>query len=220
VSNIDAEVVDLGASKLDDDTGVPLYQGKGCAFSDDPNDAPSFDDTPVMCQLGVTALPYPADSGGNAEGLVCKGIAGYDGIVVGARDTRSNSVVGKMKAGDTVVHSTGPEQAAQLQLKEEKRQCALVTKGSNKKTVGVFLDGKDDKVTVTGFGMVIEISDEYGISLVGKDGTAGISIHDGRVTIFGEVVLGGKTPFMPVAGQAIGLNGATSTPMAGVYVGA
>ena len=201
MSNIDAEVVDLGASKLDDDTGVPLYQGKGCAFSDDPNDAPSFDDTPVMCQLGVTALPYPADSGGNAEGLVCKGIAGYDGIVVGARDTRSNSVVGKMKAGDTVVHSTGPEQAAQLQLKEEKRQCALVTKGSNGKTMGLFLDGEKDQGMMTVGGCVIEISDG-GISMTDKTGKAGIIIKNGVVAILGQIILGGKVPSIPMAAVA------------------
>ena len=142
MNGIDGEIVDVGFAKLDPDTGELLVNADAMLGA-------TYEETPVLSQLGVTAMPYPATDGGTSQMLVLTGIAGANGVCVGGNDTRTAKITGNMKPGDTIVHSTGPQQAAQLQLKEEKRQCALVTKNKAKKDFGLFIDGKAESVTLT-----------------------------------------------------------------------
>ncbi len=55
------DVVTLGASKLDDDTGAPLIQAAQ-PVGDSDEDLESFGEVAQIQCLGVTSLPYPADS--------------------------------------------------------------------------------------------------------------------------------------------------------------
>jgi hypothetical protein len=112
-------------------------------------------------------------------------------VCVAAWDTRTFSIAGNASPGDTIVHTTGPSKAAQLQLKETKRHAALVTRGSDKKQMMVFLNGTDDVIQLTAFGNIIQIGKD-GISL--NAGSSGIDITPDGVTIRGaNVVLGGMT---------------------------
>ena len=120
------DIVTLDAIKLDDETGAPLIGAKQPVTGDD--DVEDFGDIPQMQCLGVSSAPWQADDSGRCEGVVIGGAGSRNGVCVGARDTRTNDIVGNLKPGDTVVHTTGPSKAAQLQLKESKRQALLVTK--------------------------------------------------------------------------------------------
>ena len=208
-----AELVDAGAAKLDPKTGALLVQCKAAPVSEE-GDAPDYGDAPVFACLGVTSMPYPADENGGAQLVVADDIPGVDGAVIGGRDTRSAKIVGNLKPGDTVVHSTGPKQAAQLQLKEGKRQAVLASKDTRGQTMVAMLDGVNDKVQIAAFGHIVEVSRENGICLVADGGGAGIQISGSIVSIFGTVVLGGRTPTAPVlAGSPPGV------PSPGVFVG-
>jgi len=194
MEGIDAEVVDAGFAKLDPETGELRINADAMLGA-------TYDDTPVMSQLGVTAMPYPATDDGNAQMLVLTNIAGSNGICVGGNDTRTAKIVGNLKPGDTVVHSTGPQQAAQLQLKEEKRQCALVTKDDRKKDFGLFLDGKSVTGTFTvPKGGTIHITQDQGQVLVDNTGKASIQLVDGMIILCGQIIMGGRTPVGSVAG--------------------
>lgn len=209
------DICDMGAASLDPQTNALLAQCKGAPLSEDDSDATDYGAAPLMCALGVTAVPYPRTPEGAAEGLVVTDVPGVDGVVIGARDTRTAGIVGNLKPGDTAVHSTGPQQAAQLLLKEEKRQAVLATKGTDGKQLLLLLDGNADKATLAAFGAVFEISKEQGIVMADATGKAGIQIKDGVVSIFGtQVVLGGRTPALPVlAGTPPG------APVPGVFIG-
>lgn len=218
------DVVTLGASKLDSDSGAPLVQAVQPAT--DESDVESFGEVPLMQCLGVTSAPYPADGDGRyCEGVIASGIGGSDGVVIGARDTRTADIVGNLKPGDTIVHTTGPQQAAQLQLKEEKRQAVLVTKGTDGTQVLLVLDGKNDKVTLAAFGFVFNI-DKTSASLVSPNGQNGLVVSDSGVHVMGKVILGGRTPnpamsimLGPLTGSP---GGSTSAPMVaapGVFIG-
>jgi hypothetical protein len=209
-----AELVDAGAAKLDPKTGALLVQCKGSTLSTD-GDAPDYGDAPVFAALGIVAMPYPADDNGGAQFIVANDVTGLDGAVIGGRDTRTSKIVGNLKPGDTVVHSTGPKMAAQLQLKEDKRQAVLVSKDTRGQTMVAMLDGVNDKVQIAAFGGIIELSRENGIVL--SHGGAGLQIKDGVISQTGTIVLGGRTPTLPVLAGASGPAG-VATP--GVFVGA
>ena len=153
----DADICVLGASKVVG--GVPLWQGLIPIANDNaanPNEP--LGDLQVFQTLGVTSLPFPKDDSGFAEAVVLRNVGGRKGVYVGARDTRTAKVVGAMKPGDTVVHSTGPKQAAQLQLKEDKRQSVLLSKDKRGKHMAVTLDGENGKLQITARGAVWELS--------------------------------------------------------------
>lgn len=201
------DIVTLGASSLDPDTNAVLVQAAQPVTDD--SDAENFGEVPLIQCLGVTAMPYPTSAEGRCEGIVAGGIGGLDGCVLGARDTRTAKIAGNLKPGDTVVHSTGPQQAAQLQLKEEKRQAVLVTRGSDGKQILLSLDGKNDKVTVAAFGGVFEMTKDT-ISLMHPNGQSGLVIGSSGVQVVGKL-LGGK----PIPGTFI----AMGTPAAMAAVG-
>lgn len=184
----DVDIAILGASHVTAD-GVPVSQAV-IPLSDETHDVEDFGEIDMMSCLGVSSLPWPKDKAGHAEGVIVRKCGGRDAVCIGGRDTRSAKIVGKMKPGDTVVHSTGPNQAAQLQLKEEKKQAALVSEDSDGHTMMVILDGKNNRLQITGFGNMIELSPD-GISIVS---VGDVLINGKTVAVMGSVILGGKTP--------------------------
>lgn len=218
-------VVILGASHVTD-KGVPLIQAV-VPVANDNDDVEQFGEVESFQCLGVTSLPWPKTKEGYAEGLAIVGVGGRDAVIVGARDVRTLKIVGKMKPGDTVVHSTGPNQSAQLQLKEEKRQAVLATKDSGGFDMLIMLDGKNDACQILAGGNVVQMSKKDGIVLADSSG-GGIHIKDGVVRITGkELMLPGAAPnpaFKLMAGPATGSPGGVATPpmipVKGVTIGA
>ncbi len=181
------ELVVLDGVTLDAKTGAPLVSAKQ-PFLDETED---FGDAPLMQCLGVSSAPYGVTDDGFCEGVIVTGAGARDAVCIGARDTRTAKVIGKLSPGDTVVHSTGPNQAAQLQLKEAKRQAALVSKTANGETLVVYLDGKNETLNaLTPWGR-IEISKQNGVVLSSSTGQARIQLTGDKVILTGTLMLGG-----------------------------
>jgi hypothetical protein len=210
MSSID--ICQLGTSRVDPKTNVVKSQ-----TSRGPEGEETFGELPHYQALGLTAVPWPPDDTGAAEGVVAEGAGGLPGVILGGRDSRTNAIVGNAKQGDTILHTTGPEQSAQLQLKEKKRQAVLATKDSKQKQIVLSLDGKADSVTIAAFGYIVQIQRDSGINLCSKNGKNGISITDDCVHIRGNVVLGGMVaiPAMaPMMGPVTGSpGGPASVPL-------
>jgi hypothetical protein len=185
----DADIAVLGASKVGT-TGCPVWQPV-VPLTDDESDIEGFGEAQVFQSLGVSSLPYQKDDSGFAECLMLRNVGGRDAVCIGARDTRTAKIAGNMKPGDTVVHSTGPSQAAQLQLKEEKQQAVLVTKNANGETMAFVLDGKNSKCQLAVNGAMFEIDPDGNWTITDASGKAGIRCANGQINIFGKVVLGG-----------------------------
>jgi hypothetical protein len=182
----------LGASSISPKTGVPLWE-PAVPITDSETDLETLGPTAVYQGLGLTSLPYPKDASGYAECLVVRNVGGRNFCCIGGRDTRTASIVGKMEGGDTVLHSTGPAQAAQLQLKERKRQAALVTKTKSGKTTALILDGELEKVSLLHAGAIFEIDEKGDISIVNAAGS-GILIQGEHIHMNGTTVAGNGPP--------------------------
>jgi hypothetical protein len=185
-----ADIVELGASLVK--KGVALWQGT-TKVSEDDGDVEPLGEGDVFQGLGLTSMPFPADAKGKAEGVCLRGVAGRDTTFVGARDTRSAPIVGNAKPGDTIIHSTGPQQAAQVQCKEEKRQVIAATKDKNGKGMAVLLDGGSGKVQITIPGMFFEMNSNDG-SFIISNGKASIIMQGEAIALDGKVILGGLNP--------------------------
>jgi hypothetical protein len=99
-----------------------------------------------------------------------------------------------MEPGDTVLHSTGPNQAAQLQLKERKRQAALVTKTKSGKTMAQILDGDLEKAQlIHPTGAIFEMDEKGDISLLNASG-CGFLIQGEHIHAVGTMVAGNGPP--------------------------
>lgn len=203
-----------GTAALDSESNALLVQCKGSVISEEDGNVEDYGAAPIMCALGVTAVPYQATPDGSVELVVATDIPGIDGAVIAARDTRNAAIVGAAKPGDTVVHSTGPKQAAQLQLKEEKQIAALLSKSSSGKTMAVILDGTNDKLQITAMGALFEIDNSGDVKIVGKGG-AGIMLQGDQVHFGGTVNLGSGNPpgFTLMAAPAPSPGGVASLPM-------
>lgn len=184
--NID--IIKLGASMVR--KGVALWSGVS-QIGPDSDDIEPLPDGDVYQGLGVTSLPFPSDDSGHAEGVCVRGAAGKDVAWIGARDTRSANIVGNLTPGDTTLHSTGPQQAAQVQCKEKKRQVLMATKTSAGKTMMVMLDGTSNKIQFVLPGMMMEM-DGGGKSFSITNGQASILMSGSTIALDGDVVLGGK----------------------------
>lgn len=182
-------ICEAGACSIDKETGALLVQCNSAAVDEDGT-APGFGSIPMMQALGVTSMPYPADKDGHAELTVDEDVPGYTAVVTGGRDTRSAAIAGKLEPGDTVVHSTGPKQAAQLQLKEKTGIAGLLSKTLRAgKTMGLVLNGLKEAAQLFHAGGLIQI-DKFGdIQIVNKEGS-GILIKGKNVHVIGNAVLG------------------------------
>jgi hypothetical protein len=196
-------------------TGALTVSCHDVPLGPDPDaDAPSFDNTLIASQLGVTAVPYRPTDDGHVEIVLDDDVAGLDAVGLGMRDLRTAKAVGNAEEGDTILHSTGPQQAAQVQCKEKKRQVAAVTEDSSGKTVLLLLDGTNDKVQISGFGKMFQMTRD-GFTL--STGGASITIEGDQISLLGKVHMGGLSAapgFVPMLGPASGSpGGPTSPPM-------
>jgi hypothetical protein len=204
----------LGVSVLKD--GSARWQVYS-PVEDDESGTENLGELPVCQALGITSLPFGRTEEGAAEGIVVENIGGRLGFVVGARDTRSAKVVGKLDPGDSVLHTTGPEEIAQVRVQQGKRSASVIVKDADGKHMMLLLDGKNKKAQVLARGAAIEIDENGDISLLGKGG-GGIMIQGGKVVINGELKIPGMPPGMqivcaPIAGPQV-LIPVTSVPPA------
>lgn len=221
------EIVTLDGVTIDPTSGAPLVSAKQPITGDD--DVEDFGDAPLMQCLGVSSAPYGKTDDGYCEGVIATGVGARDAVCLGARDTRTAKIIGKLSPGDTVVHSTGPNQAAQLQLKEAKKQAVLVTKGSDGKQILLVLDGKNDKVTLAAFGLAFNFDKATKtISLMSANGQNGLVIGDAGVQVIGQLMMnnGGAGLVLFATGTAaqiaaVGTGGplAGLVPAKGVFAG-
>lgn len=177
-------IVTLGASKLAN--GVPTVQAAS-PLTDTTEDVEQSGQIEMLSQLGVYAMPAESDATGHVDAVICENVGGANAVCIGAIDRRNASMYGNLKPGDTALCSTGPKAVSQVLCKAEKRQVVLATKGSDQKQMLVVLDGKNDTVQITAFGLMFELSKKDGISLM--DGGAGIRIHDGTLQLLGKLAI-------------------------------
>lgn len=171
--------------------GVPVWPAVN-RLGPDPGDVEPLGDADVFQALGVSSLPFPSDDGGKAEGVILRGVGGRPAVCVGGRDTRSAAIVGNLKPGDTVLHSTGPSQAAQVQCKESKRQVVMASKDPNGKTIVINLDGGNNKIQFVLSGMVFEMNgQDKSVSIT--NGQCQILMQGSTICLDGDVILGGTT---------------------------
>lgn len=211
------EPVALGASHLDDEN-VILVQ----AYSADDDAETEFIESwgeVKMVGLGcVTAMPYPKNDAGFAQGFLADNLEGI-GIVMNWRDPRVAQVYGQIQPGDAVFHGTGPNHQSQLRCQE---QSVSIVVGND---CAVVVDRKNKKITITGFGHVFQITDDA-LAMAHKNGKHGINIAADYLHVFGPaVVLGGMVP-NPALAIMTGpgtLNTATApialVPAKGVFLG-
>jgi hypothetical protein len=174
-----------------------------------------------MQGLGITAVPWEADKSGSAQGIACTEIPGIGAVIVGACDTRTSAIYGKLEAGDTCVHSTGPSQAAQVVLKEKKKQACVLSKDLSDNTIGLLVDGINERIQLLGFKLLFQFSREDGVMI--GDGGANIMIKDGVGMLVGTWIFGGTTPIGPVCGCATAATppgpATPGVPIAGIFYG-
>jgi hypothetical protein len=207
------EFIDIGSARLDPKTNVLLVQAKTTRVGEDPNDAPDIGDAPMMGALGVTAFPYPSNDNGHAQGIKVNVPGTSGGVVITGRDTRTASVTAELGAGETCLHSTGPDFDSRVFLKDKS---ASIIVGDS---MAIVVDEKNKKITISCFGGHFEISQDSGCYMAHGGGM--IQVKDGMCILTGQVILGGRTPLGPVQfgpAPVIGAPGA-SAPAAGVFVG-
>lgn len=186
-----ADVCQINTSKLDDTNKLPLIEAS-VPLSLTKDDYETFGEVGSYQALGVTALPFPPDDSGYAEGVIVRDVGNYNGALLGARDERCAKVVATMQPGDTILHSCDPQAKAQVRVSAN-RQVALVTEDSDQNTMALVLDGGENKVQIAAFGGLIEMS-ENGIALVAPGGKSSILLNkDGSISILGSVQMGGTT---------------------------
>jgi hypothetical protein len=182
----------LGVSVLKD--GSARWQVYS-PVEDDEADTENLGELPVCQALGVSSLPFGRTEDGAAECIVVENVGGRLGFVIGARDTRSAKIVGKLDPGDAVLHTTGPDEIAQVRVQQGKRSASVIVKGADGKHLIFLLDGKNKKAQLLANGAAIEIDENGDISLLGKGG-GGILIQGGDVCINGNLKLPGMPPGM------------------------
>lgn len=204
-----AEIVDIGSATRDAKTNAVLVQAKGSQLGDEPDDAPSNDGAPFFGTLGITAIPWPADARGNAQGTK-ESPAGHDAVITSMRDARAAGIVEELAPGETAIHSSGPDFDSRVFLK---KQLAAIMVGDD---VALVLDRENQRVTLTAFGLHFELSAANGAVLT--TGGATVQLKDSLVALTGQVVIGGRTPKAQVMGCAAPGVGVTGTVGAGVPI--
>lgn len=208
------DLVDIGSATRDAKTNTVLVQAKSTQVGATPDDAPGFDGAPVFGQLGITAIPWPADDRGNAQGTVDETVPGHNGVITSIRDARAAGIVQELGPGETALHSTGPDFDSLVLLK---KQLAAIMVGDD---CAIVMDRENKKFTVTCFGMHFEISQANGVVMTTGQG-ATFQLFGGIASLMGQIVLGGRTPVAPVAYSltpVVGVTGST-VPALGVFIG-
>jgi hypothetical protein len=184
------EICTMGASSMKE--GNPRWQ---CLvpIGNDVDDVLSFGEVAVYQALGVTSLPYPKDKDGFAEAIVAPNVGNRKAVVIGARDTRNAKVVGKMDPGDSVLHSTGPNQAAQFRAQEKKRMASVVVQDKKGKHQVIILDGENLKFQIFANGAAFQIDEDGDMSMATKGGAA-LLLQGNEIVLNGVVRLPGLPP--------------------------
>ena len=214
------DICNLTAGELDSTTNAVTVRAT-VDLTDEPGDVEHFGNVGMFGQLGVSALPAPATDDGKsrAEGVVIRNIAGSNGAVIGARDTRSASVYANLQSGDTCLHATDENASAQFQAKAN-RQAITITKDSGGDTMIINLDGKNDKIQIAAFGFIFEVDKAADrLFMCTPSGGASIMMQKDTISLIGKIILGGKTPILPLI-QTVAGAGVTFTPANGVFLGA
>lgn len=185
------DIAVLGASRVVN--GSCVWQSN-VPVANDVDDVEPFGELKVYQGLGLSSLPFPKDETGHAEGCFVEDVGGNNAVCIGGRDTRNAALVGKLKPGDTTLHSTGPGSVAQCFLKHEKKQAGLATEDVNGKSMIFLLDGKNKKGQWAARGAIIEIGEDGAITLTAKGG-AGLRIDD-KIYLLGDLSLPGMNPGM------------------------
>lgn len=183
------EVVDLGASGIEA-SGTIWATCKGSPVDDD--DAPDYGRAPIACALGLAARPFRKNDAGFAQGFILEA-PGYDGVVIGAHDSRCASTYGNLGEGETALFATGEDFDSRVILGD--RIASLVV-GDD---MVLQIDGKKKSAMVNSPGGTFLCSKDAGVCLVDEGGKALIQLKGGNAMIGGKVVLGGRAPFAPVA---------------------
>lgn len=202
---MNSDLIDLGEASLDPQTNALLVQAKSTPVDDDDSDAPDCASAPLMGALGVTAIPWPANDTGKAQGIKLDA-PGTNGVIVGARDTRVAAVVAELAPGETCIHSTGTDFDSRAFFKD---QLAAIVVSND---VAFVLDRKNKKATLSAFGGHLEVSEDGGCYLA--HGGAMIRVKDGQIHLMGQIVLGGAAPSAPVL---VGLSGPAGVALPGVF---
>jgi len=187
------ELVDLGATTISDETNACLTQATIPITGGD--DKATYGEVQTMSALGLTARSYPETPEGKAEGVIVPDVGNEDGIIVGARDTRSEHVYGELEPGDTALHACDPEAASMVICygsDKERNKVLAMTKDTAGDNILLVLDGKNDAIQISGFGLHFEMSKTNGITM--SDGGATFTIKDGTIILSGQVQIGGVLP--------------------------
>lgn len=184
------DICRINTSKLDDENKVPVVQATVPITNDD--DYESFGEVASFQTLGITSLPFAPTEDGAAEGIILRDVGNLNGAIVGTRDGRCANVVANMQPGDAVLHSCDPKAKAQVRV-HANRQIALATEGTDGKTMLAMLDGKNDKITITAFGGIIEMTKD-GISIVAPGSKSSVLLNGDQISIFGNTQIGSQTP--------------------------
>lgn len=204
------DLLDVASVVRDPDTNTPRISAKSAQVGDTEDDAPSFDNIPIFGSLGLVAIPWPSDTTGGAQALVEENIGGQNGIVTNIRDLRTARVVEELGPGETALYATGPGFGSKIFLK--KKLIALMIDDD----VALNIDKENKKLTFTGFGCHLELSEENGIVLTSGGATS--QWKDGMQSHMGQIVLGGRNPVNPVfMGPAIPVGVAPLTPIGGIF---
>lgn len=184
------DVCQINTTELDPDTKLPMVTASVPITG--PDDVETFGPVANYQALGITVNPFPPSEDGAAEGVILRDVGNMSGAIVGIRDERCASVVASLAPGDAVLHSCDPQAKAQVRV-HANRQIAMVTEGTDGKTMLQLLDGKNDKITITAFGGIIEMTPD-GISIVAPGSEASILMSGDQITLLGKVQLGGIAP--------------------------
>lgn len=178
------EIVDLGASEIDKDSGVIIASAKGAPIDDE--EAPSYNSSPMMPCLGVACRPAPADENGAAQGIAAQ-VSGLDGVIIAGHDPRAAKIYGELKDGETALFATGAGYDARVLCKD---QMVAIIVGDDY----VFqIDRKKKQIVLNCPGGDIRISEKSGVSVTDGKG-AMLQLADGAFIASGQFIAGGRKP--------------------------
>jgi hypothetical protein len=179
------DILTLGVAKVRDKNGnpcPPVVRGlmEGSDSSDDTSDD---GEVPMMCALGLTAIPAPKDSTGHAEGNF-ESVPTYGSACIGARDTRCASVYGALDPGDTCLHSTGSSEAKRSRVFCKTDHVSMLV--GDDCTFVIDRAAQHAILNVKGAGQV-ELSAANGF-MAGDSSGAGIQVSSGKILLNGGQV--------------------------------
>lgn len=187
----------LGAAQLNPETNIVTVQTLR-EFGED-GETEGLGDAPMMCALGLTAIPLGPSDEGHAEGIAMSPCGPYASGIVGATDTRCADVYGQCLPGDTCLHSTGADPATRSRVFCKENLIAFLI-GND---AAIVFDREKKSYKFSAFGHATEISETNGVIMAEKDG-AWLQLKGGKATIAasginlsGAISVGGDAALPP-----------------------